>query len=407
VVGADQGVPELGGERGRHSPLEPRGCHTSTGILRNSAIPWHRCCFYQIWETLTSLLSALFKTRNLPKFETSANMGRTISKAWQAYCDRWYRPAPRERRRLRRMYKNDHDSFLLAYYRRRPEGVDYSSDMLLTSGMALFTAVQAKLSQQARQATYAHNGRICLDDLLSALRGGERPSKNYVLVAIDFEGGTEKITEIGISSTNTKEIFDEDTLRLSIHDEHYATAKRGSSGGFLFGETTRIATHMLATVLRELLAFDHKECLDGIILVGHGLWAAEIHQLDKYGVSIESFPSIVGTLDTSRLCVRGRGGRLCDIINAYNIPYRRGSIHCAGNDAHYTLQLMLASMLERLNPFEIPDGSWIWMDVILELINRPLPAACPRSRHKEDDWQQHMNGDLDTALFLDLTEESA
>ncbi|KAK3715589.1 hypothetical protein LTR37_007077 [Vermiconidia calcicola] len=338
-------------------------------------------------------------------------MPRDVSRAWKWYRQGWYRGP--EWRRIWAEYNNDQDAYLNAY-RARPEDLDYSREVFLTSGMKCFTAWQARLIGQVRREPYWNNGQKALQDLTSALRVGQPPLKDYVFIAIDFEGtaGPREVTELGVSSFDTKQMFDDahqTVQRMSIHDEHSRLARRRSRK-FMFGNTIRITPDMLPEVLRDIFAVYHDKCPDGVILVGHGLWDTEIREMDRYGVAIESLSGVVGTIDTAyhhKLCPDGRGGRLGDLLSAYHVPCRPGSLHCAGNDAHYTLRLMLASMLRKLNG--TPPCSYSRVEAVQELIARPLPIppACLRVKCAEDDWQQHIDDDLVIDPSLDLANEGA
>ncbi|KAK3718718.1 hypothetical protein LTR37_004937 [Vermiconidia calcicola] len=341
-------------------------------------------------------------------------MPRDVSRAWKWYRQGWYRGP--EWRRIRAEYNNDQDAYLNAY-RARPEDLDYSRDIFLTSGMKCFTAWQARLTGQLRRESYWNNGQKALQALTSALRAGQPPSKDYVFVAINFEGtaGPREVTELGVSSFDTKQMFDDahqTVQRLSIHDEHFRLARRRSRK-FMFGNTTRITPDMLPEVLRGIFAFYQDKCPDGVIIVGHGLWDTEIREMDRYGVTIESLPAVVGTIDTAyhyQLCSDERGGpcgRLSDLLSAYHIPCRPESLHCAGNDAHYTLRLVLALMLKKL--VGMPACAYSRVEAVQELIARPLPIppAYLRVRYEEDDWQQYLDDNLGIDPSLDLANEGA
>jgi len=112
----------------------------------------------------------------------------------------------------------------------------------------------------------------------------------------------------------------------------------------------------------------------------------------------------LGTIDTAYQWPETRG--LGDLLVLNGIPYQRGSLHCAGNDAHYTLRLLLVFMLEKVGPpayiQDITPAGIRRIEVARELVARALPKPSRRDQFDNDDWQHTIDGDLGTDLFLGL-----
>lgn len=76
--------------------------------------------------------------------------------------------------------------------------------------------------------------------------------------------------------------------------------------------------------------------------MGHGI-SNELLALRDLQIALEELP-IQGVVDTCDIAkeVPGYRGSLSKLLTMLDIPHREHSLHCAGNDAHYTLQLVLA-----------------------------------------------------------------
>ncbi len=155
-----------------------------------------------------------------------------------------------------------------------------------------FTRWQSRLSREVRRGPYVHNGRRCLEDLLSALRSSRRPWKDYVLVSIDFEGraASTRVNEVGFSCLETKQVFN-NTGRLETYDDHFVMGN--SSRKSIFSTSVRTTVHMLPQILQNLFG-----SYQNIVLVGHGLWTTEIDLMDQYGCRIECLPNVIGASST-------------------------------------------------------------------------------------------------------------
>ncbi len=156
--------------------------------------------------------------------------------------------------------------------------------------MKCFAKWQASMTRASRWELYSHPGKQCLEDLALALRTGQGPSRDYVFVSIDFEGGIgAEVKELGVSSFETKQIF-HNAGRLDIYNEHFSLSRGSRKSDF--STSTKITTDTLPQVLRDLF-----ESQQNIVLIGHGLWSREIQLMDEYGVELESLSNVVGKFD--------------------------------------------------------------------------------------------------------------
>ena len=102
---------------------------------------------------------------------------------------------------------------------------------------------------------------------------------------------------------------------------------------------------------------------------------------------MEALP-ITGIIDTTSLAteVLGSSSSLNSLVNAFRIPLRPHLLHCAGNDAHCTLQALLALLQAQYGD---KPGQ-------LERLARPDTSLQPCSfrAKSKDDWAEHL--ELDT-----------
>lgn len=176
---------------------------------------------------------------------------------------------------------------------------------------------------------------------------------NLLFVAIDFEGNMEEggkgIGELGISTFHTKSM-----VHVPVIETKHFSLRAHRHRKFCFGQTTRTHAELLPGLITSYLTQLRQEMEGQIVLVCHGL-QNELRILDGLGVYLEDL-HITGVLDTYEVA-RSSGmrakGTLQDMLDEARVPYRLGSLHCAGNDACYTLKLVLGSLQGKFgDPFE-------------------------------------------------------
>ena len=129
------------------------------------------------------------------------------------------------------------------------------------------------------------------------------------------------------------------------------------------------------------------ECHDELqnIDLGHSIHN-EIHNLDHLGIAFEDLP-VAGIVDNHRLAFDILGHLPClkVLLTMLRIPARLDLLHCAGNDAHNALQILLA-----LLQIQYPAGA-----IRLERLARqepPVPLSWS-AKEIDDDWADHLQVD--------------
>lgn len=196
------------------------------------------------------------------------------------------------------------------------------------------------------------NGRQFLLDFLGLGKKGNlfdhaMGSYDGVLVSIDFEHlenlqqdeSLNLDTQVGLALLDTRH------LATSKSDEIISTFNFASgsqqyckkvSKKFLFGKSISIHQRDLLNSIQSLIPTSRH-----IILVGHAV-INELQVLKKLKLD---FLEVIAILDTQRIahqvlpecspCGHGLG----DLLDEFGCPYDK--LHCAGNDAHFTLRLLL------------------------------------------------------------------
>ncbi|KAI5357500.1 Putative ribonuclease H-like superfamily [Septoria linicola] len=229
-----------------------------------------------------------------------------------------------------------------------------------------------------RMMPYQQAGDISLQEFAAAFGSNpSSPDTDIVLLAMDFEGTTihKGINEVGLASISSAAARSYSSS-LPTRASNFAL-KNHRRRKFMHGNTTRITNEMLpGTILSEVssLAHDPSGRPIKIILVAHGIMN-EVRNLDSLGLYIEDLP-IAGVVDTTKLfpaVLGARCGSLWHLLDMLSIPMGQTSLHCAGNDAHYTLQAVLA-----LLDLQFRDGC----GVLGEIARRAAPR--PPSWNKEE-----------------------
>lgn len=326
-------------------------------------------------------------------------MGSTHPKgvwgSYQSWRQDWFTGPQSDQ--LREKYRHDIYAYLNAW---QPSEEDRRSteEYLLCEGMEYFKKLEERMLRQARERPHRLRGQAALTRLMTALTdtgSRQRPTDDtdFVFVAIDFEGTTQqdrRINEFGAAKLDTRFLFPDDAEPLCIETSHFAFAKHRTRK-FRFGETLRTdQTQLRKTVLDTLNITDNEHSGPGnysmrkILLVGHGI-SSEISFLDKLGLPIEAFPQITGIVDTLYLSDSAPHldcASLKRLLHCLHIPIGEHSLHCAGNDANYTLRALLAY----LNKSCSGNAEVRRNDRLEELVKQTVPDAPSWSRPANDNW---------------------
>lgn len=168
---------------------------------------------------------------------------------------------------------------------------------------------------------------------------------DVVLIAIDFEnintiksGFSQKNNcQVGLAVLDTKEINQVSPNRL-ISTHNFATGSPSyltkTSEKFIFGETITICPSDIANRIQSLIPPARS-----IVFVGHGI----VNDLQALQALSFQFPVLLsGVLDTFQVAnevFQFWAGSLRDLLLSLGCSFNR--LHCAGNDANFTLRALL------------------------------------------------------------------
>lgn len=115
----------------------------------------------------------------------------------------------------------------------------------------------------------------------------------------------------------------------------------------VFAETFHIHQRDLAATITQYLriqASTHLDTIRKIVITGHSI-KQDWNIIQRLGVDINRIAPIIGVVDThslSRYIIKDAPGfSLSDILTHFQCPYNSYELHNAGNDATYTLYIMV------------------------------------------------------------------
>lgn len=154
--------------------------------------------------------------------------------------------------------------------------------------------------------------------------------KTSKVLSLDFEYDQDQIYEFGLSLAD----------HGSIHDKYLITnLKTGSRDNqfqFQFGETNIVSMHTMLNTLKQYLS-------QADYLLLHGGYN-DISLLNRFNIELEDFPNLK-VLDTYHFYPKyfnnnsQDNSTLLDILNRFGVEHKH--LHNAGNDAHYTLEILM------------------------------------------------------------------
>jgi hypothetical protein len=200
-----------------------------------------------------------------------------------------------------------------------------------------------------------------------------------ILVAIDFEGVSHMKKGVNAFGMTTLDFPSLVTTNYGLNCSH-------RDQNCLFSNTIGTTPELLPRWIINSFESISSEGRD-IVLVGQGIYN-ELSVLDSLQISLEDLP-IAGVVDTVTVAreVLGRGVslRLRNLIEMLGIEARHDSLHCAGNDTHYTLQVLLALLQKKYGELACVE----------EIIRKSPPTQRPSTRTSSDfdvDWDEHLDG---------------
>ncbi|GES66638.1 polynucleotidyl transferase [Aspergillus terreus] len=244
-----------------------------------------------------------------------------------------------------------------------------------------------------------------LQVVLSALGASDDavPDNLYdaIIVAIDFEG-TQHIlankslnrgVQVGLAILDTR-----DLTYLSITAQHCistynfaagpATCNKKAERQFLFGTTVHITLEDMRAAIEACMPQYRN-----IILVGHDI-NNELIALRNLHFDFEQFPMDV--IDTQWVAKEVGGFpslQLRRVLQELDCPYER--LHCAGNDAHFTLRALLLLAARACAGNEKEEHIRLWEDIAKRPIHPPKDPKkkkkCRPSWTPQDDiWAEYI-----------------
>ena len=299
------------------------------------------------------------------------------------------------KKRLRALYKKSHAAYIAAY---RPAKPDFCSEQ--EYGMKVFrTCVRTIMNQNWDAA-----GQAALEKAVDTFKTRSitllplkaddafdlKLTDLLILVSMDAEGqflDPNGMTELGFAALDLREFCQEQPWRPVIHSTNYILSAGPSRKKFLFDSSQRMDGGNLAK-LRDVIS--NHLCIPDpltqgatyrrVVLVGHGT-AQEIRCLEELGLPLESLSTVVGTVDTNLFASRVTGQRLSleHLIDFLGVPLHRRAyggavhLHCAGNDANYTLRALLALLEIKLRDSEDAPT----LEALGRLAREDIPVAAP------------------------------
>ncbi|KAH0556471.1 hypothetical protein GP486_005627 [Trichoglossum hirsutum] len=234
---------------------------------------------------------------------------------------------------------------------------------------------------------------------------------SVVFVSVDiesFERDHRKITEIGISVLDTKDLDGVPPGKGGIEWMKHIRAKHlrirehahlrnkdfvvGCADRFEFGESRFVGMREAPSIIAESFRFPSADqTTRNIILLGHGI-DGDIEYLKGMGYNPLNLNNLIEVLDTSAMYrylkrepnPRSLGSVLSDLdIMGWNL-------HNAGNDAVYTLQAMLAIVIKAATE---RDGGTDWAEERRKRVGEAAKEAVERALEDGEGWSSAGEGD--------------
>jgi hypothetical protein len=197
---------------------------------------------------------------------------------------------------------------------------------------------------------------------------------DIVLIALDFENTqamkgactVETNCQAGIAILDTKNIKQRQLDKL-LRTHLFVTGTRAyvtkASDRYWFGKTNSASLSKLVNCIRSLVPPERK-----VAFVGHGIMN-DLLVLQALGFQFsDNHMAFMNTLHVANEVFGCWAGPLRDLLRKLNCPHSR--LHCAGNDANFTLKALLLLAAQKL---EKEDGDKSMIDVLRRLGRRELP----------------------------------
>ncbi|KAK4494096.1 hypothetical protein PRZ48_014394 [Zasmidium cellare] len=319
------------------------------------------------------------------------------------YRNLWYQPNTGPE--LRERYSNDLAAYLAAYKLR------WSDAEILKhqeEGMRDFVALERRILNREKWRShvdpYKAAGKASLEVFLDALCTGERslsPESDFLFAAIDFEGDGSLVGGAhgyGCAILDTRGVLtgkQERQATCTIDGANFRVARHNQ--GFLFGDTERIEPEDLRDTIIKSLTIHSCQTPRKVVLVGHGI-EADLRTFQHLKVDLsKDLPHVIGFVDTANIARQSLGQfpSLRALLQWLRIPHRRDLLHCAGNDAMFTMQAFLALAYRQS---KVISSAWPALD-LHRLAYREIDIPV-REKNTEEDWESHLLEEGDSGIEL-------
>lgn len=233
-----------------------------------------------------------------------------------------------------------------------------------------------------RKNTYipvAHNGLRIAHEILGLGPSTSPALADVVLVAIDFENtdglrstrfqksSTRPLrSQVGLAILDTKEL-QHGTPGEAIKTHSFPTGSfryvQNVRKRFLLGKTTRIAPLEIAYCIRSCIPSNRN-----VVIVGHGV-ANDLRVLQALNFHFDASPIV---LDTAQIAQRSFNLELSlsHLLPVLGSSFRE--LHCAGNDANFTLRALLLLAVAGCTA-EVQIQFQLQLDVLRQISTHPIP----------------------------------
>lgn len=214
-----------------------------------------------------------------------------------------------------------------------------------------------------------------------------------VLISMDVEGNNwdrqQGMREVGIATLDLRELCQDSHCRPIIHSNNHILNSSASRRKFLFDcSSQRIDGSGMAQV-RDVISSNLSipdplakgATYRRVILVGHGV-ATKTRSLEELGLPLDTFPAVVGIVDTCVFATRVTKQHLSleQLIDVVGIPLHRNAdfggavhLHSAGKNANYTLRALLALLEIKTRD----SDSGLALKVLGRIAREDIPKAAP------------------------------
>lgn len=201
------------------------------------------------------------------------------------------------------------------------------------------------------------------------------PFQDTVLIAIDFENidgikyrSSDALKcQVGLAVLDTKELsctaLDKaiTTHSFVVGPSQYVT---NTQHKFMFGKVSEITF----SEIRERI----ESCIPrhrNIVVVGHGM-GGDLSALQALEVPLSASTIVLDTLNIAKICLGWGQLSLRNLLSALGCPFDR--LHCAGNDAHFTLRALLLIAIAGCSIQEQIQHH-LKLDLLRQIATFPLP----------------------------------